>query len=146
MERSSKIRVYFGLLIAAEKSIPPSIFPTGDENPFYSQEKKLNPQNNEPRFSVQQQNTTLLNQTIDDYNESLEFVPDIWGNIIGSDTYNHSLFTNGLIDPFNFVGEGDGASLFTRIGNYGNDFGINNESLANDSLSVVVNDEYLFSE
>ena len=66
--------------------------------------------------------TIILNQTIDEDNEFFKPVNKIWENLLGTDSYDSSLYENGLIDPNNTAGGVPGASLFTRIGNHGNDF------------------------
>ena len=116
-------------LIISEKSIPPPILPMGDENPLNSQEKKFNPKDYEPRFSVQQQTDVLLNETLDEGIPSFTFKNKIWASLLGTDSYDPSLYENGSIDPSNTAGDVDGTSLFTRIGNRGN-----NESTADKTL------------
>ncbi len=123
------------LLTSSEKSILPPPFPMEDNFPLNYQEARLNQIAIGPKFSLQQQqNTIILNQTIDEDNKSFGFVGDIWGDLLGSDTYDQSLYTNGLIDPFNNAENEEGASIFTRIGNNGNDFNISGESSANETL------------
>lgn len=118
-----------------EDLIPPSILPIAEESSLSSQKKNFPSIDDVPRFAVQEDNTTLLNHTIDVYNDSVVFIPNIWGSVLGSDTYNYPSYTNGFNDSINFAGSGTGASLFTRIGNNGNDFGINGESTADESLN-----------
>ena len=113
-----------------KRSILPPLFPIGNNFLLNSREVSLNQKNTQSRFSIhQQQDTTILNQTIDEDSKSFEFIPDIWGDLLGSDTYNQSLYTDGLIDPLNNAGAAEGASIFTRIGNHGN-----NETTADETL------------
>ena len=87
-----------------------------------------------PRFSIQQESHIILNETFNDPNASFISENQIWADLLGTDSYDTSLYENTLIDPYNNAGEEDGASLFARIGNNGNDYGINNESEAIENL------------
>lgn len=71
----------------------------------------------------------MLNESLDVKNESFEFIYNIWADILGSDSFDETLFEVGTIDPLLSAGTGDGASLFTRIGNHGY-----NESSADQTL------------
>ncbi|MFX1515034.1 MAG: hypothetical protein ACFFC6_01915, partial [Promethearchaeota archaeon] len=100
-----------------------------------SNNKELNSPTLEPQLSVQQEMTVLLNQTFDEVNKSYNFVSDIWGEVLGSDLYDHSLYTAGLVDFSNNVRGGEGASLFTRIGNHGNGTYVD-ETLTDDIANI----------
>ena len=126
-------------LIRSDKSIPPPVSPIAKEslvdvNSIDSQEKDKYSGDFEPRFSVQQEGDVLLNETLDEQNTSFTYENKFWADLLGTDSYDSSLYENCLIDPFITADDGEGASLFTRIGNNGNDFGIKNESQAVEDL------------
>ncbi|UCG01843.1 MAG: hypothetical protein JSW11_19835, partial [Candidatus Heimdallarchaeota archaeon] len=115
--------------LQALQGTPPAIRDTPISTPIAPNvEKRLSDSNEEglikgdfdPKLTVQQQTTVLLNQTFDDINRSYDFASDIWGNLLGTALYNPSLYTAGLLDTSINAGGGDGASLFARIGNHGN--------------------------
>lgn len=108
--------------------------PLADDSNSHFSGEKTDPLESELSFSVQQENiSSILHYTFDQPNESFEFVYNIWADTLGSDTFNPTLYENGLVDHSISVNNGVGASLFTRIGNLGN-----NES----NLDYTLNDHY----
>ncbi|MFX1282022.1 MAG: hypothetical protein ACFFB5_00140 [Promethearchaeota archaeon] len=125
--------------IMSDKSILTPISPFEQEslvdvNSINSQYRELNSGDHVPRFSIQQQYDVLLYETLDEQDTSFSYENKIWADLLGTDSYDSSLYENCLIDPYNTAGNGQGASLFTRIGNNGNDYGIKNESSAVEDL------------